>query len=80
MSTTTRRKRAAKKAVATRRARNLFRKTYPDTALIAEELLTGYDVEDIAWDNDVSVRTVAAVKANLNRVGPFSDLAAACNF
>ena len=71
---------AAVKANKTRKARNEFRKLYPETYNIAEDILTGTDTEDIMWMYEVSLGTVAAIKANLNRPGPYSELARQCNF
>ena len=71
---------AATKANVTRRARKLFRDAYPHTAGIAEDILCGYDSADIADAFDVTVGTVAAVKANLCRDNRFAYMAYDCNF
>lgn len=63
---------AARKANATRKARKEFRKTYPETAHIAEMLLKG--------TTGTCDSKEAAVLANLNRKGKYRDMALACNF
>ena len=71
---------AAVRANQTRRTRDTFRNEYPDTAYIAQDILSGYDTETVLELNDVTVGTVAAVKANLARPSRYSDLAHSCNF
>lgn len=67
--------RSARKANRTRRAREAFRKAYPETADIAEDLLRGATPADF-WD----VHGAAAVLANLHRPGRYAVMAEACNF
>lgn len=71
---------AAVKANRTRAYRREFEATYPNTAVIAREILQGYETADIAVDNEVSEATVSAVRANLNRDGNFATLANLCNY
>ena len=74
------RSKAAVKANATRKARELFRTEYPDTCDVAQDLFEGYDSEEVARYHNLEVRNIAAVLANLNREGRFSTLAWACKF
>jgi hypothetical protein len=71
---------AASRANQTRRTRDTFRRDYPETAFIAEDILSGHDTETVLELNDATAGTVAAVKANLSRESRYSDLAHACNF
>ena len=71
---------AAVKANQTRKARKQFSAKYPQTAEMAEDLMRGHSTRDVAEWFDVSVGTVAAVKANLNREGEFALMAFQCKY
>ena len=79
---TNKRSMAAKKAVQTRRNRNDFHNRYGITAQVAQDILMNPAMHSrtIAEAYNLTVGTVAAVKANLNRVGLFSNMAYSCNY
>ena len=76
---------AAQKANRTRAARKAFATKYPNSAVTAEVYLREQSKN---WRNYPSCKgwrdyhnpTIAAVKANLNRLGTFRDMALACNW
>lgn len=80
MSTFATRSAIARRAVATRQARQYFRETYPETAGIAEDIIQGATNSYIAWNYDVPVSSIAAVRANLNRNSDYAWAADDCNF
>lgn len=70
----TKQQKAARKAVATRKARDAFYKKYGDWSYCdVQDLMTRKDTEPLN-------PSLAAVLANLNRPGTFRRMALACNF
>jgi ribosomal 50S subunit-associated protein YjgA (DUF615 family) len=71
---------AAQKANQTRTARKLFRERYPQTARAAEDILRGSDSSVVAILHRLELTQVAAIRANLNRYGEYSQMAHRCNW
>jgi transposase len=72
-------KNSAKKAWVTIKARKAFQAKYA-TWTIVQDLYQGYTTKQVAKMNSVTIGTVAAVLANLNRENDFSALAKMCNW
>lgn len=68
------------KAWKTIRARQAFFNRYGKTAAIAVDLITGYSAPQVAYRNDTTRGTVAAVMANLRRGGTYRNMAKACKY